>query len=460
MAIATTSVLLLSWVALYNTSPLVFSDSIAYATAALRGEVPGLFSVFYSYLILPFHGGLSLWPVIFVQAALISHLLFLVLRYVSEGALTRVSYLLAIALLSVCSSLPWIVGQIMPDVFTPVLVLGIFLLGFCAADLSRTELVYISALTATAISTHLSHVPIAAGLALTCLFLSSDFRLTVSGVGRWIALIVVPLAFAIGAMLAVNWSTSGQLKLARNSNVFLLAKWIDEGPALSYLENNCPEAGHALCEYVAELKGLTHDDLKWGGNSPFHKLGGFDALEPEAAAIVRQTFFAHPLEIVWRAILDTGRQMTRFGAGDGLSSSYAKLVAPHLKELYDPAVERALLSSKQANGNLSIQEFRSVHLIVLAASFLFCAMSFFTWRRALPNKLVMLFLFVPIAIVWNAAITGGLSGAYDRYLARVIWIIPFVALITVTCLVREQVRSGGGSFNSATAEPPTGTVAP
>ena len=146
----------------------------------------------------------------------------------------------------------------------------------------------------------------------------------------------MPLAIAIGAMLAVNWSTSGQLKLARNSNVFLLAKWIDEGPALSYLENNCPEAGHALCEYVDELKGLTHDDLKWGGNSPFHKLGGFDALEPEAAAIVRQTFLAHPLEIFWRAILDTGRQMTRFGAGDGLSSSYAKLVAPHLKELYDP----------------------------------------------------------------------------------------------------------------------------
>lgn len=51
---------------------------------------------------------------------------------------------------------------------------------------------------------------------------------------------------------------------ARNSNVFLLAKWVDEGPALTYLTRACPTAGYALCAHLEELKGLTHDDLKWG----------------------------------------------------------------------------------------------------------------------------------------------------------------------------------------------------
>ena len=63
--------------------------------------------------------------------------------------------------------------------------------------------------------------------------------------------------------LAVTWMESRAVGFARNSNVFLLAKWIDEGPALSYLTRACPTAGYALCAHVEELNGLTHDDLKW-----------------------------------------------------------------------------------------------------------------------------------------------------------------------------------------------------
>ena len=58
---------MLSWVALFNHAPLVFADSLGYATAALRGEVTGLFSIFYSVLILPLHQGVTLWPVVFVK---------------------------------------------------------------------------------------------------------------------------------------------------------------------------------------------------------------------------------------------------------------------------------------------------------------------------------------------------------------------------------------------------------
>jgi hypothetical protein len=45
------SCLTFSWIAFFNRAPLVFPDTIAYATAALRNEVPGMFSGFYSYLI-------------------------------------------------------------------------------------------------------------------------------------------------------------------------------------------------------------------------------------------------------------------------------------------------------------------------------------------------------------------------------------------------------------------------
>jgi hypothetical protein len=119
---------MLSWVALFNRAPLVFADSLGYATAAFRGEFPGLFSIFYSVLILPLHQGITLWPVVFVQGAILAHLLYLTTRCVSDGSISKLATLMIIAGLCIFSSLPWITGQILPDVLSPVLLLGMFLL--------------------------------------------------------------------------------------------------------------------------------------------------------------------------------------------------------------------------------------------------------------------------------------------------------------------------------------------
>src|SRR6188768_4142240 len=78
-----------SWVAILNGAPLVFSDSLMYMTAALEGTIPPYFSVFYSWLIFPFHLGQNLWPVVFVQSAVLTHLLYLTSRCVLRGDQAR-----------------------------------------------------------------------------------------------------------------------------------------------------------------------------------------------------------------------------------------------------------------------------------------------------------------------------------------------------------------------------------
>ena len=227
---------MLSWVALYNHAPLVFSDTIAYATAPLRGEIPGFVSPYYGLLILPLHQGITLWPVVFAQGAMLGHLLHLVIRCVSDGSIENFSYkiLLVIAGLSLFSSLPWITGEILPDVFTPVVLLGIFLQAFCTDQLKHGERWYIAILTTIGIAVHISHVPIAVGLIVLVLVLQRKFAPAQVRLSR-LAILVLPLFIAVGSMLAVNWYHSRALSLSKNGNVFLLAKWTDEGPALSYL---------------------------------------------------------------------------------------------------------------------------------------------------------------------------------------------------------------------------------
>jgi len=431
---------MLSWVAFLNGAPLVFPDTAGYATNAFLGEIPGMFSVLYSFLILPLHQGVTLWPVVLAQGALVAHLLYLVGRCVTGDHVGKPEILLIIAVLCLFSSLPWFTGQIMPDVFSPVMLLGFFLLAFCADRLGRGELWYVAALTTAGIATHLSHVPIALGLILLCGALWPIFAPRRIGFGRRAALLLIPFLVAVGAMLAVNWINSRNMVLARNSNVFLLAKLIEEGPAFDYLAQACPQARYSLCPYIDELKGQSQDGLKWAGASPFYKVGGLDQLEPEARRIVWATLRAYPLQVLQGAMANATRQLLHFDIGEGLSPESLRLVTLYIGEVFGPAVEARLLRSKQADGRLPITEFHLLHRIGLLFGLALAVGSLIAARRQLPQRLVALYVFVAAGILWNVVVTSALSGPYDRYLARVIWLVCFVGLVGFCSVARLRRR--------------------
>lgn len=430
--------IMLSWVALFNGAPLVFSDTIAYATSALLGAIPGFFSAWYGIFILPLHQGVTLWPAVFVQGAMIGHLLYLVVRCVAHGTIGRLQILLIVVYLCFFSGLPWITGEILPDVFTPVVLLGIFLLAFCSNHLGRAEVVYVAVLTAVGIAVHLSHVPIALGLMLLAIALQRVFAPAEFTVRRWAVLASV-FAIGVGSLLGITWYNSRTLALAPHGNVFLMAKWISDGPALSYLVRSCPTMEYSLCAYVDEMEGLSHEDLKWDENSPFHKVGSFDQLEAEAHQIVLGTLRAYPLEILQRAARDAGRQLLRFKAAEGLTDYNAKFVAYHLGSVFAPGVGTSIAQSRQAEDQLFPAEFHPLHLVGLALGAGLCVWAMIIARRRnLPPELVALQVFVAAGILCNAIVTGALSGPYDRYLARVIWLILFVGLVSLAYALRNR----------------------
>ena len=57
---------------------------------------------------------------------MLAHLLYLTTRSVSDGTISKAKTLLIIGVLCVFSGAPWITGQMMPDVFSPILPLTIF----------------------------------------------------------------------------------------------------------------------------------------------------------------------------------------------------------------------------------------------------------------------------------------------------------------------------------------------
>ena len=121
------SAAVLLWPALWNGYPLVFSDTGTYLSQAIEHYLGWDRPVFYSLFLFPLHMTVTTWPAIAAQALLVTHTLHLVRR----ALLPEVSawwLLPGVGCLAIATALPWFASQLMPDVFTAILVLVLALL--------------------------------------------------------------------------------------------------------------------------------------------------------------------------------------------------------------------------------------------------------------------------------------------------------------------------------------------
>ena len=135
---------LLTWPALWNRYPLVFSDTGTYLSQAIEHYAGWDRPIFYSLFLLPLHLTLTTWPVIAAQALLTAHTLHLARRTLFADASDW--WLVPLAgVMATATALPWFVAQLMPDVFTGLLVLALILLILLPERLSPGERLWLVA---------------------------------------------------------------------------------------------------------------------------------------------------------------------------------------------------------------------------------------------------------------------------------------------------------------------------
>jgi hypothetical protein len=154
------------------------------------------------------------------------------------------------------TTLPWFVGQIMPDVFTGLSFLSLFLLLY-DSKISLERTVLISAVLCISVGTHITHL-----LTVTLLLLAI-FVLRAFGVFRefWptrstkgiVACVLLPI-MAITALLALsNWRSGFGFTLSPGKPVFLLGRLIESGLAADYLQQRCGIEELTPCKYLHNL---------------------------------------------------------------------------------------------------------------------------------------------------------------------------------------------------------------
>ena len=415
--------LILSGAALYNGYPLTYPDSGAYVVMYQLGIIR---SVFYSFLIAPARLTHTLWTVVLAQSLLTTVLLRIVLREVFD-IVSRLEFIAVIALLSVLTSLPWYTGFIMPDIFTALMVLGLFMLSFCYERLDRWERYFIVALTFVASIEHYSNIPIAVGLLLVGL--AARMYMTKHGGTQvpYLALPATVVAGGIAAIVIANYLMFGIVTYSVGGYAFALARLLGHGPAIEVLRENCPTRHYAACFYLKRLPA-NNEEVLWLPDNLFDRVG-FEGESKEGWEIISRTIEEHPRRVLHDAIGDTIHQLHQSHTGDGLRPvDQDPANAYTLRSTY-PTDYAAYTKSRQGRGEfthrIGLWELHWNFLIFSVFYSMFIAILLAYDRQWLPVQLTVT---VAFAVLLNAFVSGAIADSLDRYGSRVIWLIPLIAI--------------------------------
>jgi hypothetical protein len=465
--------------ALYNGFPLVYGDSASY----LLGHTPYR-SVGYYIFNRIFDMKVSPWPGVVLQSLIVSWTIWQFASALFDITDFPRMFLLAV-FLTVGTSLPWFVSWIMPDIFTALMIIALVLLCFAQDALSRLSKIILVMLIGMALPFHHANLPVALwifpALGLCTLlgwrpsrpFLLGFFA---SGIG---------LTLGVVAMLTMNLA-SGQVGLSRSGSVFLLARMLEDGTALSYLEQTCPRQHFAVCADLNELKSYNSQHpypQAYPQNTlfnyfffegPLERLGGFTGEEAEASAIVRGTLLMYaPAQ--FRASVDNGwRQLLLFSTGsDIFAYSDKSWVSTAILSRFGPAVYEKYRYSQQNRNSQAYPKYpypyvdapvkvrewigpafapsldfsligRLDTVVVAASSLLLIGFLIYAWAKKQPRSFYATIMTAAM-VVGNAFTFGALSGPSDRYQARVIWLVPLLAgcfVLNRVIYLKHQKQSG------------------
>jgi hypothetical protein len=316
----------------------------------------------------------------------------------------------------------------MPDAFAPAVLLALLLLGFSRDALSRAEAAALGVLAALGIAAHLSHLPLAVAMLAIVLLLTRRVAPALR--------VALPIAGAVAMLLGTNLWGHGRAVLSPHGATFLLARLQADGPAARVIRDRCPDAGWYLCAFADRLP-MDSDDFLWRSDSPVNRapdgtprfLGGA-LLSTEAGAIVRETLRAHPIEVARAMLGNALRQLVIAGAGDTLVNDHlAAAVRPRIAEAFPPRELAAFDASLQARGLLpaAIAPILPIHapVLLLGAALALAAL----WRGDSLRRRLIIGLLIGVAA--NAFATGALSKPHQRYEARILWLVPVVAALTL-----------------------------
>lgn len=436
LLIAACSTLLFIWPACYNGYPLFYSDSGTYMRSSIELEMPMDRPLFYGIFLRITAMQARLWVPVVVQGFITWWILNRTMKrlfpdfgWIAQGSV----YLL----LAVLTGLPWYTAQIMPDLFTALAVLLVYLIYADRPAPTPIRITYFILLF-VAIGTHFSNtliVGLVAGtVVLVCcrrIYRNQDgFR--ASSLGIFAVLGVVSLAHCL-----CNYVQYDTFRMSRGTNLFLVAKCCETPLLITYMRENHNHIAFPFPESEIDSIPNSACGFLWEAKSPLNNPNVDRIAMNTAFGPVMEDLLSQPKYRNWfirEAFASTWTQLHMHRVGSGLvpyrenTPPYALMESEFRSEL--PQYRNAF----QQRHTMEINYHRFISNAVYCCSVLIIIVG--SCFRVIRSKLGLFIGIVVLGVVANAFITASLANVYDRLQVRVVWLTTFLAIVICMELFR------------------------
>jgi hypothetical protein len=425
--------LALLWIALANGFPLVFPDSGSYLRVGTELHYLSDRPVIYGLMIAPFARIGGLWSIVAAQALLTTFIIGIAFKAIT-GRRSAILLFLTLLGLAAMSSLPWFVGQIMPDFLTGLVALLVFQVLFAPDGGTRWSRWWPPALLVPLIAAHLSHLPLAAALIAIggAIAVSRRIPLISMRLGRAILALVV----ALTGLCCLNFIGAQRFAPSVESNMFLAARLFDGRVGQPVLDDLCRTEVLRLCSVRTMVsdprRAMPGQDYLWTDYMRARLAAhDVDELRTEEMALVRRAIRERPSSVLRLAFRGWLEQLINARSADGMVPYGEDMQIARQIRVHFPASAAAFQASREQQGTLQEIAVYPVEWIALAVAIMAPFILYFAIRRG-DSTMIGLSAIVITTILVNAAVCGILSGPADRYQSRVIWLLPLLGALALS----------------------------
>lgn len=384
----------------------------------------------------------TLWLVTAVQALAVAWVVAALWRAALPRR-RRWGAVAAVAVVTLLTPLPFFTGFAMPDIFASVAAVAAALLLIYPDRLGRAERVGLAVLLVFALAVHTSHVLLAVVLVavggVVLLALGVERRLIVRRLGLFVGLIAIAVLANSLYGIGIRLNTGEPLR----NQPFLTARLLADGPGRDYLRHACATGEqYTLCRFakkpLADSEDILWSDLPATGVFMLSDYPTRVKLEDQEGRFVLGTLGYAPVAQLGASLRNWGRQLTMVFVDDPVRDPAFYLTDPYWRQTNLPPmiarVEACGPKHTLCRSRLTVTASKIWHgaIVVIAVAAVLGAL---LWRRRTaagpPRRLVAAAAFLLAAVVVNAAVCGILSGPFARYQARIVWLVPLVAVLLV-----------------------------
>ena len=414
--------------ALYNGYPIIYHDLSTYVANGFDLETPIDRPITYCLFVRVFSlNGLTLWTVILSQAYIVSFLIFKLMRSLFNGIHVGV-IILTIAVLSMFTGLSWTVSQVMPDIFTSLSVIIICILAISNHSIKDKVLLYFLFLLST--SMHLSHISFNVAMIATLIIIKWIRILPVNSTLSFKSMIflIIVTGMAFTTMLSAS---------AKSKHVFFMGAMAEHGILKVFLDDHCPSEEYQLCLYKDQLPERAFQFV-WDDASPVYKMGSWKGTEDEFNDIIFKTLTTpkYILLHIKASIIATLDQLITFKINDS-NGVFLEGTLPYDRiDRYIPGDMDIYLASKQMKNEFGFTDSWNI-LFTLVIIISAVVVIFLLFKGGIfKAEFASVLLIFGFGILLNAWVSGTFANAINRLGCKMIWLLPFIAIIGLIQLYR------------------------